>query len=409
MADKLFPPCVRYKLAWHLAAGNGEGDGQFYGWQPIPPDRSFVALGCVATTTDEPPPFGAARCVPVEWTKPADDGDVIGAAETAPKAPPAEAPGLVFTNASLGGKRGGLWRDPLTGLLLVNAGAEPPSDPPRRVFASTLFERASFCDALSRRRGADEEVEDIRDSMDLDVLSMSMSRASGEGGGGGGNGAVADDYQVIFDSSSPLGLVFGGASGMVVEEVAPGGQGQVNKVVVGTELTEVDGCEAECLDDLTDSLDRRPFVVLTFRTVVKGAAGEAKAKAKPPPPPGKPKSPPPQKPQAGAEEGGGGGMDLLGLTAPAPPADPFAAMDGGAGAPVAAAGGTADLLGGLGEVAAPAVAAPGLMSDWSPAPSGGGGGSGGGEDLMNMNSPPKPVPDAGGAIGGAGGDPFAGL
>ena len=36
-------------------------------WRPVPPSAQFVALGMVATLTDEPPSIDALACVPRKW------------------------------------------------------------------------------------------------------------------------------------------------------------------------------------------------------------------------------------------------------------------------------------------------------------------------------------------------------
>ena len=38
-------------------------------WRPVPPSSEFVALGCIATTSDEPPPPSAIHCVPRRWCR----------------------------------------------------------------------------------------------------------------------------------------------------------------------------------------------------------------------------------------------------------------------------------------------------------------------------------------------------
>eukprot|EP01052_Picozoa_sp_SAG31_P070349 SAG31_NODE_29204_length_399_cov_0.846667_1_plen_50_part_01 len=46
------------------------GEHSIYVWKPIPPGKHFVALGMLATTTDEPPARESVHCVPRRWVVP---------------------------------------------------------------------------------------------------------------------------------------------------------------------------------------------------------------------------------------------------------------------------------------------------------------------------------------------------
>ena len=112
-AARLFPPPARYTLVWHLPGG----DRAVYGWAPVPPSADFVALGHVATRTAAEPPPAAARC--------AHRGlcEALG-----PLAAVGHAP--AWTNSSLGGAAGALWRARDTGAVLFARGRAAPPDGP---------------------------------------------------------------------------------------------------------------------------------------------------------------------------------------------------------------------------------------------------------------------------------------
>ena len=102
-AERLAPPPIRFKQVWHLPMG----DRSVYGWAPVPPSPRFVALGHVATRGPDPPPLRAVRCVPAAWCEPRDAMRLLGHAPA-------------WTNSSLGGRKGALWRQLHTGLLVVS-------------------------------------------------------------------------------------------------------------------------------------------------------------------------------------------------------------------------------------------------------------------------------------------------
>ena len=104
-AERLFPPPIRYRQVWHLP----QGDRSVYGWAPVPPDANYVALGHVATRTDAPPPPRAVRCVPIAMV------DALAAIQILGSKP-------AWTNSSLGGRKGSLWRHAHGGLLVVARG-----------------------------------------------------------------------------------------------------------------------------------------------------------------------------------------------------------------------------------------------------------------------------------------------
>ncbi|KAL1530323.1 hypothetical protein AB1Y20_001232 [Prymnesium parvum] len=66
--EQLMPPPLRYRLVWQdKIAGK-----PVFLWRPVPPSAEFVALGMLATTTEEPPAKGSGslHCVPRRWCLP---------------------------------------------------------------------------------------------------------------------------------------------------------------------------------------------------------------------------------------------------------------------------------------------------------------------------------------------------
>ena len=64
--EQLFPHPARYRLLWYEKSG----PKPLFVWRPVPPSDAFVALGMLATTTDEPPPKDAIHCAPAVWCAP---------------------------------------------------------------------------------------------------------------------------------------------------------------------------------------------------------------------------------------------------------------------------------------------------------------------------------------------------
>ncbi len=62
--DTLLPHPIRYVEVWR----HKSGDRQLFVWRPIPPSAGFVALGMLATPSDDPPDVTECRCVPRSWT-----------------------------------------------------------------------------------------------------------------------------------------------------------------------------------------------------------------------------------------------------------------------------------------------------------------------------------------------------
>lgn len=101
------PHPTRFQLAWSLTAGKTP----LYVWRALPPSEGYVAMGMVCTNTEEAPPLSALHCVPRSWVKPAR-----------------EPPTLIWENAGVGGRRGGLYVVNSLGLLEASTGGLPPQE-----------------------------------------------------------------------------------------------------------------------------------------------------------------------------------------------------------------------------------------------------------------------------------------
>lgn len=111
VAERLCPPPLRFRQIWHLP----QGERSVYGWAPVPRSDRFVALGHVATRHPEPPDPRCVRTVPAAWCVKADALALFG-----------QQP--VWTNSSLGGRKGSLWKQIDTSLLFVCRGHTFQSD-----------------------------------------------------------------------------------------------------------------------------------------------------------------------------------------------------------------------------------------------------------------------------------------
>jgi len=107
VVEQLFPLPLRYRLAWHSL----QHKPPLYIWRAVPPSGQFLALGMLATTSEEPPPLEAVRCVPRRWCE---------------KQPtPAR---LLWRDDGQGGRPGSFWAIPTMELVAAAQGAEPPEE-----------------------------------------------------------------------------------------------------------------------------------------------------------------------------------------------------------------------------------------------------------------------------------------
>ena len=108
VVDQLLPRPLRYRLVWNT----DDSKHPLYIWRAVPPTASFIALGMVATSSDDPPSLDAMRCVPKRWC-----------------VRHGEPPRAVWRDAGQGGRPGSLWSNGGGGLqlLLGATGHEPPA------------------------------------------------------------------------------------------------------------------------------------------------------------------------------------------------------------------------------------------------------------------------------------------
>jgi len=118
----LLPYPIQYKIIWwHQSEENS-----VYIWKPIPPSSNYIALGCVATRKNEPPPVDAVRCINKGFLKPSKTKKQH-----------------LWDNSGVGGKKGSFWITNSLGLLSVTEGYDAPQsdayDPRDRVFIAGTF------------------------------------------------------------------------------------------------------------------------------------------------------------------------------------------------------------------------------------------------------------------------------
>ena len=119
------PAPVRFKQVWYKRL-DVKGALPLYIWRAVPPSAKFVALGMVATTTDDPPPRESIRCVPKAWCV---ESEAL--------------PELIWEDSGTGGRPGSLWAlrpDPrnesgevvldgargMADVMIATAGHDPP-------------------------------------------------------------------------------------------------------------------------------------------------------------------------------------------------------------------------------------------------------------------------------------------
>mmetsp|Transcript_23616 Transcript_23616/g.46219 ORF Transcript_23616/g.46219 Transcript_23616/m.46219 type:complete len:126 (+) Transcript_23616:21-398(+) len=105
-------------MVWSQA----DKESKFYAWKPIPPNKNYVCLGMVGTTTHDEPALQLVRCVPVGWT-----------VESKSK------PKKVWDDSGTGGKRGSMWIVNSFGTVIFTEGHLPPQGPFYELKAKRFF------------------------------------------------------------------------------------------------------------------------------------------------------------------------------------------------------------------------------------------------------------------------------
>ena len=112
--SKWMPHAIRQVLVhpsrFHRVWGIQTGTQHLFVWEPIPPSEHFVALGMVATNSEDPPPVRTVHCVPREWVEPAPDMTK-----------------MIWSDAGASGKAGSLWAVGSLQLLAASHGTVSPS------------------------------------------------------------------------------------------------------------------------------------------------------------------------------------------------------------------------------------------------------------------------------------------
>ena len=77
----------------------------------MPASSDYVALGMIATKTEEAPPLKSVHCVPREWVEPAP-----------------ELTKMLWSDAGASGKAGSLWAAGTLQMLVATQGQQPPEE-----------------------------------------------------------------------------------------------------------------------------------------------------------------------------------------------------------------------------------------------------------------------------------------
>ena len=101
--------CLVHPTRYHRVWGVQTGSQPLFVWEPIPPSEQYVALGMVATCTEEPPPIRDVHCVPSDWVEPAP-----------------ELTKMLWSDAGASGKPGSLWAVGSLQLLVAAPGNTSP-------------------------------------------------------------------------------------------------------------------------------------------------------------------------------------------------------------------------------------------------------------------------------------------
>jgi hypothetical protein len=107
LIEQYFPTPTRFRQVWNQQ----RGQRQFFAWKAIPPNDSFVALGMIATVTEDPPPLDCMRCVPKAICQVSN-----------------QPPRLVWEDTGTGGRRGSMWAVNSLNSVVIVQGHDPPKE-----------------------------------------------------------------------------------------------------------------------------------------------------------------------------------------------------------------------------------------------------------------------------------------
>ena len=115
LVSKFAPYPKRYHMVWSQRGTSGDTDGggpveSIYFWKPVPRSDRYVAMGMIATTSDEPPPLEAVHTVPRKWV-----------------VPTTMEPIQIWNDEGSGGRPGSVWAINECGLIAATKGHAPPS------------------------------------------------------------------------------------------------------------------------------------------------------------------------------------------------------------------------------------------------------------------------------------------
>lgn len=104
---RTFPHPARFHRVWSIQTGAQP----LFVWEPVPADAEHVALGMVASRSEEPPSVRSVHCVPRAWVEPAP-----------------ELVKMLWSDAGASGKPGSLWAVGSLQLLVAAPGNAAPGD-----------------------------------------------------------------------------------------------------------------------------------------------------------------------------------------------------------------------------------------------------------------------------------------
>lgn len=108
VVNRLLPHPNQFRIVWSKA----EAEKPLYAWEPVSPDRNFVALGHVFTASTSPPDVKEVRVVHKNWLRPTRF-----------------TPRLVWKDIGTSGKSGSIWIINKLGHAVAVEGHRPPEGP----------------------------------------------------------------------------------------------------------------------------------------------------------------------------------------------------------------------------------------------------------------------------------------